>query len=305
MKNKEKKYFSVIGLFIDKPSKANSQDQYEEKIILVKALDENEAEILSLKYFEKFEDDDFIFLNKIEVCPLFDKPKNGKEIFWRRRISKLSAEEYESKYWGDGKPLNCEDENWAHSWFNLDGVNSGCYNCSTVKKGNLRMKKKEAKDKTKMKTHNYEVKIEWTGNEGKGTLNYKSYNRNHEIIGNGKYDGIKGSSDPSFLGDKTRYNPEDLFLSSLSACHMLFYLHLCAVNKIIVTEYLDNATGIMEESKSGSGKFTKVTLHPKVTITDKNMIEKANELHKKANELCFIANSCNFKIDHKPVITVG
>jgi len=155
-----------------------------------------------------------------------------------------------------------------------------------------------------MKTHNYEVKVEWTGNEGKGTLNYKSYNRNHEIIGNEKYVGIKGSSDPSFLGDKTRYNPEDLFLSSLSACHMLFYLHLCAVNKIIVTEYLDNATGIMEESKSGSGKFTKVTLHPKVTITDKNMIEKANELHKKANELCFIANSCNFKIDHKPVIGV-
>lgn len=155
-----------------------------------------------------------------------------------------------------------------------------------------------------MKTHNYEIIVEWTGNEGKGTLNYKSYNRNHEIIGNGKYDGIKGSSDPSFLGDKTRYNPEDLFLSSLSACHMLFYLHLCAVNKIIVTEYLDNATGIMEESKSGSGKFTKVTLHPKVTITDETMIEKANELHKKANELCFIANSCNFQIDHKPVIGV-
>lgn len=144
MKNKEQKYFSVMGLFIDKSSKANSQDQYEEKIILVKALDENEAEILSLKYFKKFEDDDFIFLNKTEVCPLFDKPKNGKEIFWRRRISKLSPEEYESKYWGDGKPLNCEDENWAHSWFNLDNIHSGCYNCSTVKKGKLWRKKKRS-----------------------------------------------------------------------------------------------------------------------------------------------------------------
>ena len=70
-----------------------------------------------------------------------------------------------------------------------------------------------------MKKHNYEIKVEWTGNEGKGTLNYKSYNRNHTIIADGKYSVINGSSDPSFLGDKTRYNPEDLFLSSLSACH--------------------------------------------------------------------------------------
>lgn len=155
-----------------------------------------------------------------------------------------------------------------------------------------------------MKTHNYEIKIEWTGNEGKGTLDYKSYNRNHTIIANGKYDAINGSSDPSFLGDKTRYNPEDLFLSSLSSCHMLFYLHLCSVHKIIVTEYLDIATGVMEIAKDGSGKFTEVTLNPKVKITDKNMIEKANELHKKANELCFIANSVNFKIGHKPVIVV-
>jgi organic hydroperoxide reductase OsmC/OhrA len=97
-------------------------------------------------------------------------------------------------------------------------------------------------------------------------LNYKSFNRNHKIIATGKYDRINGSSDPSFLGDKMRYNPEDLFLSPLSACHMLWYLHLCSVNKIIVTEYLDNATGIMEETKNGSGKFTEVTLNPKVTI---------------------------------------
>ncbi len=151
-----------------------------------------------------------------------------------------------------------------------------------------------------MKNHNYEIKVEWTGNEGKGTLNYKSYNRNHKIIGHGKYDDIKGSSDPSFLGDKTRYNPEDLFLSSLSACHMLWYLHLCSVNKIIVTEYIDRAKGVMEETKNGSGKFTSVTLNPEVKITDKNRIEKANELHEEANKMCFIANSCNFKIGHNP-----
>jgi organic hydroperoxide reductase OsmC/OhrA len=154
-----------------------------------------------------------------------------------------------------------------------------------------------------MKSHNYEIRVEWTGNEGNGTLNYKSYNRNHKIISDGKYNEINGSSDPSFLGDKTKYNPEDLFLSSLSACHMLCYLHLCSVHKIIVTEYLDNATGIMDETENGSGKFTEVTLNPKVKITDINRIEKANELHQEANEMCFIANSCNFKIGHRPNTT--
>ncbi|MFV9550780.1 OsmC family protein [Algibacter sp. PT7-4] len=154
-----------------------------------------------------------------------------------------------------------------------------------------------------MKKHSYKIKVEWTGNEGDGTLNYKSYSRNHDIISDKKYDVIKGSSDPSFLGDNTKYNPEDLFLSSLSACHMLWYLHLCSVHKIIVIEYLDVAVGVMEEFENGSGKFTKVTLNPKVKITDKNMIEKANKLHIEANKMCFIANSCNFKVEHNPSIT--
>ncbi|MBO3099959.1 OsmC family protein [Gelidibacter pelagius] len=154
-----------------------------------------------------------------------------------------------------------------------------------------------------MKKHTYEIKVEWTGNEGTGTLDYKSYNRNHKIIAPGKYGEISGSSDPSFLGDKARYNPEDLFLSSLSACHMLWYLHLCAVHKIIVTEYLDDAMGTMEETENGNGRFTEVILNPKVKITDFNRIEEANDLHKEANKMCFIANSCNFKIGHHPTTT--
>ncbi|WBU89104.1 OsmC family protein [Cellulophaga omnivescoria] len=156
-----------------------------------------------------------------------------------------------------------------------------------------------------MKKHNYEITVAWTGNEGNGTQNYTSYNRNHTITANHKYGEIKGSSDPSFLGDKTKYNPEDLFLSSLSSCHMLWYLHLCSVHKIVVNSYVDNAIGTMEETEDGSGKFTGVTLQPKVIITDPKMLEKANELHKQANKMCFIANSCNFKIDHKPNITVS
>ena len=154
-----------------------------------------------------------------------------------------------------------------------------------------------------MKAHHYNIKTEWTGNQGKGTSNYKSYSRDHNISSDGKYTEILGSSDPSFLGDKTRYNPEDLFLSSIAACHMLWFLHLCATNNIVVNSYTDHATGVMEESKAGLGKFTKVTLHPEVNIQDQTQIDQANSLHAEANKMCFIANSCNFPIDHKPTTT--
>ncbi|MGD1839532.1 MAG: OsmC family protein [Thermonemataceae bacterium] len=155
------------------------------------------------------------------------------------------------------------------------------------------------------KKHHYKIEVVWTGNEGEGNLNYRSYNRNHTIFAEGKQETIKGSSDPSFLGDKTRYNPEELFLSSLSACHMLWYLHLCTTHKIVVLEYTDKATGVMEETENGSGRFVEVTLLPTVKITDAAMLSKANALHKEANEMCFIANSCNFAIKHQPKTIVA
>ena len=155
-----------------------------------------------------------------------------------------------------------------------------------------------------MKKHNYQTKVEWTGNEGQGTLNYKSYNRNHTIFADGKYRAIDGSADPAFMGDSEKYNPEDLFLSSLSACHMLWYLHLCCVNKITVIEYTDLAKGTMEETDNGSGRFTEVILNPKVKIREENRIDLANKLHQEANKMCFIANSCNFKIQHNPLTLV-
>lgn len=153
-----------------------------------------------------------------------------------------------------------------------------------------------------MKNHQYKIKTEWKGNQGKGTSDYQSYSRDHTINAEGKYGSILAASDPSFRGDPSRYNPEELLLSSLSSCHMLWYLHLCSVNKVIVTAYADSAVGIMEESASGSGRFTEVTLYPQVKVADASMIAKANELHEEANKMCFIANSCNFKIGHQPVI---
>lgn len=148
--------------------------------------------------------------------------------------------------------------------------------------------------------HHYKATVKWTGNKGTGTDNYRNYERSHQIIIESKSD-ISGSSDPAFRGDKTKHNPEDLLVSSLSACHMLTYLHLCAVTGVIVTEYIDNATGIMVDTSNGGGQFTEVTLNPIVTVTEQHMVDKANELHKKANELCFIANSVNFPVRHNPI----
>lgn len=147
--------------------------------------------------------------------------------------------------------------------------------------------------------HSYKTSLEWTGNNGTGTANYRAFERSYTVSIENKPD-ILGSSDPAFRGDPTKYNPEELLVASLSSCHMLWYLHLCSEAGVIVTDYLDQATGTMIETSSGGGRFTNVALHPRVTVNERSMIEKANELHKKANELCFIANSVNFKVDHYP-----
>lgn len=153
------------------------------------------------------------------------------------------------------------------------------------------------------KEHHYKTIIEWTGNKGTGTSNYRSYERSHTVSVENKTV-IEASSDPAFRGDKTKYNPEELFLSSVSSCHMLWYLHFCSEAGIIVTGYTDTATGIMAENPDGSGHFTEITLHPAVTVTDESMIEKAQQLHAKANEYCFIANSVNFPVKHIPDVLV-
>ncbi len=154
-----------------------------------------------------------------------------------------------------------------------------------------------------MKKHEYQTSLRWTGNRGTGTSDYKAYGRDHEITGASKTSALHGSSDPHFRGDVTRYNPEDLLVGSLSACHMLSYLHLCAVNHIVVTAYEDNATGTMAENSDGSGEFREVMLRPRVTITSDSDPVKAIALHEDAGKLCFIARSVNFPVRHNPVIT--
>jgi len=153
--------------------------------------------------------------------------------------------------------------------------------------------------------HEYAVNLRWTGNRGTGTSNYRAYGRDHEISAPLKTIAVPGSSDPHFRGDASRYNPEELLLASLSACHMLSYLHLCAIHDVVVTAYDDEATGIMAENADGSGEFTEVILQPRVTIAPGSDITKATDLHGDAGKLCFIARSVNFPVRHRPVVSNG
>jgi organic hydroperoxide reductase OsmC/OhrA len=152
-----------------------------------------------------------------------------------------------------------------------------------------------------MKHHAYEVRMQWTGNDGQGTRTYKGYRRDHIIVSEGKPE-IPGSSDPSFRGDPSRYNPEELLVASLSACHMLWYLHLCALSRIIVVEYRDAPSGIMRENDDGSGQFERVTLKPVIKISAGDDRAKAFSLHHEAHRLCFVARSVNFPVQVEPQI---
>ena len=147
------------------------------------------------------------------------------------------------------------------------------------------------------KIHRYQATIAWTGNRDTGTNNYGAYSRDHEIHCPGK-PVIAGSSDPAFRGNPNRCNPEELLVASISSCHMLWYLHLCADAGVTVTGYEDTAEGRMEETADGSGRFTEVVLHPNVTIAAGADAALAERLHANAHEKCFIANSVNFSISY-------
>ncbi len=150
--------------------------------------------------------------------------------------------------------------------------------------------------------HHYALELEWTGNRGSGTSDYKAYGRDHVVSAAGK-PSIEGSSDRTFRGDPDRWNPEEMLLAALSQCHLLSYLHVAATNGIVVTGYTDSATGTMEQTHDGGGHFTSATLRPLVTISAGDP-ELALALHHEASEKCFIAASVNFPVLHEPTVTV-
>ncbi len=154
------------------------------------------------------------------------------------------------------------------------------------------------------RNHVYEAGVQWTGNTGSGTSGYTDYDRSYLIIAGEKHV-IEGSSDPAFRGDPDKYNPEELLLSSLAACHMLWYLHICSDNGITVLAYSDKGLGTMKVCEDGSGIFTQVVLKPNVLIKEADKKELAISLHDKAQKMCFIANSVNFPVVHEPTVKIS
>lgn len=155
-----------------------------------------------------------------------------------------------------------------------------------------------------MKQHHYTLDLKWEGNRGEGTAGYKSYGREYRITGTGKDMTIQASADSSFLGNAALYNPEEFLLASIASCHMLWYLHLCSDAKITVLDYKDRPVGLMVENADGSGQFESVTLQPHISLAKGANMELAEALHAKAHAMCFIARSCNFKINHRATYSV-
>ncbi|TQC49267.1 OsmC family peroxiredoxin [Rhodococcus sp. WS4] len=156
----------------------------------------------------------------------------------------------------------------------------------------------------RVKTHHYALTLTWTGHRGHGTTAPDAYDRDHTVSAPGKPD-VQGSSDPAFLGDPQRWNPEELLVASLSQCHMLWYLGLAAAAGVVVLDYRDEPTGTMSEHPDGAGEFTEVVLAPVVTVADESMVARAERLHTRAHQKCFIARSVNFPVLHRPAVRVG
>jgi organic hydroperoxide reductase OsmC/OhrA len=149
------------------------------------------------------------------------------------------------------------------------------------------------------KQHAYSIRLHWTGNRGSGTSSYSAYSRAHELTAPGKT-AIAGSSDPVFRGDPARWNPEELLLAALTACHQLWYLHLCADAGIVVEGYSDSPLGVMVEQPDGAGRFETVTLRPHARLAAGSDEQLARRLHDAAAQKCAIARSMAFKVKHEP-----
>ena len=151
--------------------------------------------------------------------------------------------------------------------------------------------------------HSVPTRVVWTGNRGSGTSAYRAYDRTWDLACPGK-DVIHCSNDPNLGGDPSRYNPEDLLISALSSCHMLWYLHLCSQVGIIVQSYEDNAEGLGEGDATGKGRFLEAVLRPKIVLSEGDL-EKAYSIHDEIHNYCFIARSVNFPVRIEPDIRKG
>ena len=149
-----------------------------------------------------------------------------------------------------------------------------------------------------MAEHAYTARIAWTGNRGQGTASYRGYDRTWSVETPGK-PVIHCSNDPMLGGDPALHNPEDMLLAALSACHMLWYLHLASDAGLAVVAYHDTPEAVGEVQPSGAGRFLSATLRPEITLPAGADLARAEALHHEIGKVCFIARSVAFPVRHE------
>jgi organic hydroperoxide reductase OsmC/OhrA len=151
-----------------------------------------------------------------------------------------------------------------------------------------------------MSAHSYDVQIRWSRGDAMFTDN--RYSRAHSWHFDGGIE-VPASSSPHVvrvpLSNAAAVDPEEAFVASISSCHLLWFLSIAAGKGLRVDRYVDGAVGIMGKNAAG----TLVTLHPQVTFSGEKLPSHAEilELHHKAHDECFIANSVTTDIRCEPV----
>lgn len=141
--------------------------------------------------------------------------------------------------------------------------------------------------------------IAWT--RGDRDFTYQGYSRDHDW----RFDGgtvVRASASPAYLGGEGCVDPEEAFIASLSACHMLTFLALCTKERLVVESYQDDAVGYLEKDADGKMAMTRVVLHPRIVFSGGDpSAETIDKLHHDSHEMCFIASSVKTSISVEPV----
>ncbi len=151
-------------------------------------------------------------------------------------------------------------------------------------------------------SHEYTATVLWQRHASEAFSDNR-YHRQHVL----RFDGgveVAGSSSPSVVplpySTQAAVDPEEMFVASLASCHMLWFLSIAAQAGVVVERYTDNAAGVMSNNSKGKLWVSQVTLRPQVVLAPGSPAEKISDLHHRAHEECFIANSVRTEVLVQP-----
>lgn len=147
-----------------------------------------------------------------------------------------------------------------------------------------------------------EHKINLTWERTSEDFTTKTYNREHSVRFSGGSE-LKVTAAPEYMGDPSISNPEELMVAALSSCHMLTFLFMAAMKNLVVDHYADDAVGKLGKNAAGKMALTEVVLRPQITFSGTQPdAATLDQLHHKAHENCFIANSVSTEVKVEPVV---